>query len=132
MQKQEHYIQTININAKQGDTFVMTFRPMYTPYKAKDLEGATALMQVRDPNDLSRIFYTMQDVDLTVYIAPADPLEKIPAHIVVSVPKQETQAWNWKHAVYDLEVTYASGTTLTEYSGAFNITRDHAYAEVQP
>lgn len=130
----QHHVNAkeLPIRAKQGDTFVMSFTPRFNPYTPKDLTGATGLLQVRDTRDVSRILFTFHPDDLTLLFdagnAPPTPTTpgREPA-IIASATAFTTQAWDWQHARYDLQVTYASGVTLTEFTGDFTIEKDYAY-----
>lgn len=106
---------TLNLIAKQGDTFERNFsveHPNGTPY---NFTGYSLQMQIKS---------TKQNTISALELNSGDEITLSTGQIKILIPSAKMKEIPARGYFYDLQITYPNGVVKTWLSGQFNINQD--------
>ena len=84
-------------------------------YQPVNLTGYTARMEIRDKYG-GVLLYRLDSASDTISISPLD------GEFAFEIPASETETWNWRNAVYDIELVDADGRVTRILQGTITLT----------
>lgn len=111
----------LDLNMERGSTFDMTIA-WTSGGVAVDLTGCTAVMDIRPSEASDTLYYTLStspgDDDGTITLGDTA------GTIQLTIPAEDSVSWTWRRAVYDLEITFASGVVKKPLRGKITSHRE--------